>query len=1107
MHHFLKLFALVCIFILLNVQSAFAMNTWVWTGAINANWNNAGNWQMNGGTAVTYPTNSADIVTMTPATLTTTLVSGATGFSSLTISNVNLSTNVAFTVGTFNVTNASLNSSAAFTATTLTASSFSLTITGNFSVTGTLTLSGTNSITTSNGSTFTVGTLNTSGTTSVTSSSAITAGTMTASNFTLNVTANYKVTGACTLSSGNSFNTTNGSTFTLSTTTAAVSLANTNFNALPFYITNYTATTVLEINTCQFYSAFTVSINNFNIHGCTFGNAGSTYPISITKPVSGGTDVALIDSYNCGNTYYGPVTMTNSSNTYAYWGNGDSFYSDVTFNRNNQYDLYVGSSSTCPSVNFYGNAYFNSNNTSNPTGSLYLARNSGNHAYFNPTGNTSVAVLFNNASVGTIDVASAGTVDFMSRSGSTNVITIELRNTNTTYVAVPAVGSILFGNSGGTAHFGNRVVSFTMTSFIIGTASFANSTFDTNVNLNIPVVVTNSTILQLKPGVVFSDGLIFYFKNIQITGGTYTSVTHPLTFTKYGTNGDANCVDNTATGTVTINGNVTIANASYNKFYFGSNSGDVFNYNGNVTLQQNTTSPTNEVLTSTGGTSNYTGNYLYQGNALLLAMAGKSNFIGTTDQTIGTNSISNNNVWFGFLQVNKPSGKLILQSPVSVGGVTSSDLTLTQGNIVTTSSLLLTVLDKATTTGGSYLSFVEGPLKKVGCVDNTCSTPYYTYYVGKPGVYMPARITAMATGTTALTVEFFNQSITLTGATTFSGLRDGQLCQYWSFASSGTGTPAVRISLSWNNTAGQTCYPVNSSVLSIANITNGGGANTWSNLASTVDGTSVISGFGTIPPGTSYGTVTATGVTSTFGTFALGYLNALVIDTRLTNLTTFKITSGIEPFADPTFYSSNGPTASAPSTKTALNNMYANIFGMIVVHPTLGTTMNVAVQTDARTDALSMNVIMEASAATSPNVNKVQAQEDGVYNDMSTEFYSRSGNTLTFYKDKQDPAYYTSLTNNLTDGITFYASRFSPNLNTYFQITGIPTGFTAVLSIKNSANTPIYTNTTDLKWDGTTQPSPKLYAAEGIYQYQLQLNCTSPSQVYILNGQFSLKYK
>jgi hypothetical protein len=167
--------------------------------------------------------------------------------------------------------------------------------------------------------------------------------------------------------------------------------------------------------------------------------------------------------------------------------------------------------------------------------------------------------------------------------------------------------------------------------------------------------------------------------------------------------------------------------------------------------------------TSTGGT--------------FFPFTGTVTFDGTSQQ-LSTSSDFNNLTMNG-----TGPAQLTLNTPVNV----NTTLTLTNGVIKTSSSNLLTLIDNATVNGGSGISFVDGPMEKIG------DDPF-TFPIGDAGVYRPLTI-ADPSSTGAYTAEYFFQP-----PQSFDSysppLEDVSAFEYWDFGK--TSGPNVAVTLSWD---------------------------------------------------------------------------------------------------------------------------------------------------------------------------------------------------------------------------------------------------------------------------------------------------------------------
>lgn len=143
-------------------------------------------------------------------------------------------------------------------------------------------------------------------------------------------------------------------------------------------------------------------------------------------------------------------------------------------------------------------------------------------------------------------------------------------------------------------------------------------------------------------------------------------------------------------------------------------------------------------------------------------------------------------------------GEKILNGSSTISGI----LSLTNGLVSTTSANVLSLNATATCpTGGNSLSFVNGPLKKIG-------NSAFVFPVGKPelggpagGGYRLIGISAPAQITDAFTAEFIVGSATALGpvssAMKSAGLTRVSRCEYWKLDRT-NGSSSVNVTLSWN---------------------------------------------------------------------------------------------------------------------------------------------------------------------------------------------------------------------------------------------------------------------------------------------------------------------
>ena len=230
----------------------------------------------------------------------------------------------------------------------------------------------------------------------------------------------------------------------------------------------------------------------------------------------------------------------------------------------------------------------------------------------------------------------------------------------------------------------------------------------------------------------------------------------------------------------TFNGAVTFRNNATNgaSFRLAVQAADVFN--SNVTF----ITSTGYIQAAYSGISEFKGNVSINSAYIVFNVGpGKVLCTGTANQTFSaTGSIS---FVVSKLGINKSSGGVTFSSPISVDSL----LELTSGNIITSSTNLLTLKAAATVSGGSLTSFVNGPVKKIG-------SSAFLYPVGKVNEFNPISLTSGNNITDSYVVEYFNQGQSL-GSNKDTSIKEINGKMYWNCSRlSGSSIPSI--SLYWN---------------------------------------------------------------------------------------------------------------------------------------------------------------------------------------------------------------------------------------------------------------------------------------------------------------------
>lgn len=204
---------------------------------------------------------------------------------------------------------------------------------------------------------------------------------------------------------------------------------------------------------------------------------------------------------------------------------------------------------------------------------------------------------------------------------------------------------------------------------------------------------------------------------------------------------------------------------------------------------ENTTVAGNTLITGTyqssTNTQTFRGNFTNNGSYTYVAGTSTiANFTGTNAQTISGSTLT---TAFYRMTVNNTSATgVTLATPLSVNFA----LTLTDGNIYTDATNLLTLIDNATSTAGSSSSFVDGPMKKIG-------NDIFVFPVGDNTIWARIAITAPGVTTDAFTAQYFDAPYaTLTPVVAPNAYVSS--IEHW-ILNRTTGTSNVSVTLYWEN--------------------------------------------------------------------------------------------------------------------------------------------------------------------------------------------------------------------------------------------------------------------------------------------------------------------
>lgn len=214
---------------------------------------------------------------------------------------------------------------------------------------------------------------------------------------------------------------------------------------------------------------------------------------------------------------------------------------------------------------------------------------------------------------------------------------------------------------------------------------------------------------------------------------------------------------------------------------------------------------------------------------------------GLSNQNINISGTITSNVE---VKINNPAG-VTLQSALTL----PYRLNLINGKITTSLMNMLTLADNAVTAGASSLSFIEGPLRKIG--DDS-----FTFPVGVGSIYAPVTITNVSGENTSdvFTAEYKRiNPQTVYGPVVEAGMDHVSYVEYWTLTRD-AGTAVKKVALTVTPTS--FCKSLATTYVSRWNGT------LWTSEGSTNGGVTLFSPYET-------GTITSTDDISSFGDFTL----------------------------------------------------------------------------------------------------------------------------------------------------------------------------------------------------------------------------------------------
>ncbi len=576
--------------------------------------------------------------------------------------------------------------------------------------------------------------------------------------------------GGATDNTGNGGNTFSSTTTIVNSGSGRLNLGGTNPDVFSGNVTfSSTGSSLIQI---AHAAASTVFNGNIIVNstgsslGVKFGQSGGTSSLANTKTITiGGSGFSAGDLAIRGLTQTGSTaqSMTTFSGTCSLiLETGTVFNGNATF--------------TSPRL-FLNGCTFN--------GTAFLTKN-GSSSDASNGGNTfaSTATLVNTSDgemlLGNTDPDIFNGNLTIENSGS-DVINLAYGSTGNEFhgnIELNSIGSasgIRFGQNAGTSTLSSsKTISIGGSGFTSGDLRLAYFTQSGSTSQSL-TSFGSGVELYLSEGTTFNGNSTFTCDNIYLDGTTFNS---NATITKTG-NGF-----NLSNGGNTFNGTTSISNSGTGSFILAGSSSDTFNEN--VTFLQTTAFT---LFPAYNVTSYFKKNIstLSSNTAIVFASnGGRVTLNGTGAQSID-GDVAKLPEFFN-LTINKSSNNVTLNVPILV----TNNLTLTSGNIVSSSTNLITLADNSSVSGVSNSSYVAGPVRKLG-------NDAFTFPIGKSGYYRQIGISAPASTGDHFTAEFHmaDSDGSYSHASKDPSIDHLSHCEYWILNRTG-GSSSVSVVMSWN---------------------------------------------------------------------------------------------------------------------------------------------------------------------------------------------------------------------------------------------------------------------------------------------------------------------
>ena len=564
---------------------------------------------------------------------------------------------------------------------------------------------------------------------------------------------------------------------------------------------------------------------------------GNTFNGTAYLEKTGATD----DQSYGGNTFKENTHLVNNSSAHYFMMSGtdpDDFQKNLIMDNLGGDDMFLGNNAS--GIQVLGNLTI-----TNTARNIYLAN--GAASSLSIGGNTSITNNSALAASATIfgsngDVTATGTVSFINNaSGASNQM----------YIANGSNSNVVINNnvsinnqSGGTTkrvYIGNTgTLTLNGTLDIVNTSTATNSQIycnqgtscTVNYNGNITVsasgsncdgiffgsgngagIIANGATISIGGG-GFTDGQL-YLRNLTQNGATAQSLSltsngylttynstwngnitfvAPRIYARQSTfNSDASFDKTGSTnmasyGQNTFNGNTSITNSGTGYYRLASNAAN--DYNGNVQFTKSSSgafSPAYSYHSTLAGNLSVNTNSTFY---IASATGGWLEFDGTVAQSIN-NTGAANEIIIRRLMTNNANADITLNTPVTV----STNLNLTNGNLITTTTNILTMTDNSLVDAVSDNAYVAGPMKKIG-------NDAFTFPVGGTDGYGDSHYAAIGISAPSGATHSFTAEYHAAGhanATTFSApLTKVSLVEYWDLART-IGTGNINVYLYWGD--------------------------------------------------------------------------------------------------------------------------------------------------------------------------------------------------------------------------------------------------------------------------------------------------------------------